>query len=70
MGSEVNISTNWKLSHGQLSVRTVTNIDDVNFDEMTPESCVLLSHLGDDDRCEIQISGPTASIAIVTDCQR
>ena len=66
----MNISTNWKQSNGQLSIKTVANIEDVNLEEMTPESCVLLSHLEDDDRCEIQFTGGVASITLVTDCQR
>ena len=67
----ITITSNWSQSNGSLSVTHVASAKDIDLDTMTPEACVLLSPLdGEDERCQVVLSGPVDSIVVITDCPR
>ena len=74
MNEDILISSNWSQSNdnGSLSAVIVDNLSEVDLDEMMkPESCVLLSPGDrDDERGQLEISGPVASVILITDNQR
>ena len=72
MNEDILISSNWSQGNSSLSLEIVDNLSEIDLDEMMkPESCVLLSPGGqDDDRGQLEISGPVASVILITDNQR
>ena len=66
------ISSNWNQSNGSLKALSVDNMVELDLDEMMdPESCVFLSPGEEnDERGHLEISGPVASVTMVTDNQR
>ena len=73
MNEDILISSNWSQGNGSLSLEIVDNLSEIDLDKMMkPESCVLLSpgDQDDDERGQLEISGPVASVILVTDNQR
>ena len=66
----VGISSNWSQSTGVLSIAPVSDIGDVDLEDLTPQSCVLLSPSSQDQRGELTITGPVTAILLVTDAPR
>ena len=66
----VSISSNWRQTTGSLSLAKVCDIDDVDPEDLSAESCVLLTHPIEDERGELIITGSVSAILLITDAPR
>ena len=66
----LSLSTNWSQSSGSLSISSVPDIDQIDLEDLTAESCVLLSPGEEDQRGELTVTGPVSSVLLITDTPR
>ena len=65
----VTISSNWSPS-GSLSITPVPDIDEVDFDDLRAEACVMLTPVKEDERGELTLNGPVSAVLLITDAPR
>ena len=66
----VSLSSNWSQSSGSLSITPVPDLDQIDLEDLTADSCVLLSPGERDERGELTVTGPVSAVLLITDTPR